>query len=142
MNNQDLERQAALQARAEQAERQQLPAGADASVDRYRLVLRALRQPLAAQLPADFARQTAARVTLAEEKTSLEDWLTTLLMLALAVAGLVFVAPVMGRVVGQLHVELPSIPWPLLAAAGVSVALAWAVDRGAITWRGRGSHRA
>jgi hypothetical protein len=102
MNKQELERQAALQARAEQAERQHLPAGGDAAVDRYRLVLRALRQPPAAQLPADFAHQMAARVAATEEKSSLEDWLTTLLMFALAVAGLVFVEQVFGLVVGQV----------------------------------------
>jgi hypothetical protein len=142
MNKQDLQRQSALQAQAEQAERQGLPAGVDPALDRYRLVLRALRQPVTPALPADFAQMVAARVAQAEEKSSLEDWLTTLLMFGLAITGLVFVAPVMAGVIGQLHFNLPSIPWPLLAAAGVSVALAWALDRGAVNWRSGGSHRA
>jgi len=138
MKSSDLERQAQLQAQAELAERQQLPASGDPALDRYRLVIRALRQPPAAQLPANFAAQVAARVGFSEERSSLEDWLMTGLMLALAVAGLFFIRPVMAGVLGQLHFQLPSLPWPLLVAAAVSVAVAWAIDRGAL---GRHHHR-
>ena len=140
MNSNDLEQQARLQAEAELAERQRLPASGRPELDRYRLVLRALRQPLAVQLPADFAATVAARVVLAEDKSSLEDWLMTLLLLALAVAGLVYALPVAASVLGQLHFKLPTLPWPLLVAAVVSVAVAWALDRGALRWFDHGHH--
>ena len=135
MNSHELEQQARLQAQAEQAERQHLPAGGDPAIDRYRLVLRALRQPLALQLPGDFAARVSARMVLPEESNSLEDWLTTLLMLAMAMAGLFYVQPVMASVLSQLHLRLPGVPWPLLGAAALSVAVAWALDRGATSWR-------
>jgi hypothetical protein len=137
MKPQDLERQARLQAQAEQAERQQLPASGDPALDSYRLVIRALKQPPAAQLPADFAKRVATRISFSEERSSLEDWLTTGLMLILAVTGLFYLRPVMANVLGQLHFQLPTLPWPLLAAAVASVALAWALDRGALGRRSR-----
>ena len=39
--------------------------------------------------------------------------------------------PVMASILGQFHFQLPSLPWPLLGATAVSVAVAWALDRGA-----------
>lgn len=140
MNAHDLEQEARLQEQAEQAERQRSPASGNPALDRYRLVLRALRQPLAAQLPADFAAKVAARAVFPEEKASVEDWLMTLLLLAMAVAGLVFALPVMAGILGQLHFNVPTLPWPLLVAAAASVAVAWALDRGAVRWFGAG-HR-
>lgn len=131
IDQQVLEQQARLQAQAELAERQKLPPGGDPALDRYRLVIRALNQPLAAQLPADFAARVAARVGFSEERSSLEDWLMTGLMLVLAVAGLFYIRPVMASILGQFHFQLPSLPWPLLVAASASVAVAWALDRGA-----------
>ena len=139
INPQGLEQQARLQEQAEIAERQQLPASGDPALDSYRLVLRALKQPLAAQLPTDFAARVAARVGFSEEPSSPEDWLMTGLMLVLAVAGLFYIRPVMAGVIGQFHFQLPSLPWPLLGAAAVSVAVAWALDRGALG-RHHGSH--
>lgn len=137
MNSPDLERQARLQAQAEQAERQRLPASGDAELDAYRLVIRALRQPLAAQLPADFAAGMARRVELPEEKSSLEDWLVTALLFGMAVGGLIYMRPVMAAVVSRLQFDLPSLPtlpWPLLGATVASIAIAWALDRGAAGW--------
>jgi hypothetical protein len=133
MKSSELERQARLQAQAELAERQQLPASGDPGLDSYRLVIRALRQPLATQLPANFAAQVAARVGFSEERSSLDDWLMTGLMLVLAVTGLFYIRPVMAGIIGQFHFQLPSLPWPLLGAAAVSVAVAWALDRGALS---------
>jgi hypothetical protein len=133
MKAQDLERDAALQARAELAEQQQLPAGGDPAVDSYRLVIRALKQPPPEQLPANFAARVAMHAGFSEESSSLEDWLMTGLMLALAVTGLFYIRPVMANVLGQLHFQMPNLPWPLLVAAAVSVGLAWALDRGAIS---------
>lgn len=131
INQQGLEQQARLQAQAELAERQQLPASGDPALDSYRLVIRALRQPPAAQLPADFASRVANRIGFSEERSTLEDWLMTGLMLVLAVTGLFYMRPVMASLLVQFHFQLPSLPWPLLGAAAVSVAVAWALDRGA-----------
>lgn len=141
MNSRELETQARLQAQAELAERQQLPASGDASLDRYRLVLRALRQPPAVQLPVDFARRVATRVESAEEKGSLEDWLVTLLLLGMAVVGFIYVQPVLAGVLGQLQFEVPALPWSWLAAAAASVGVAWAVDRGLVGRWGDVGHR-
>ena len=143
MNSPDLDRQARLQLQAEQAERQRLPARGDSELDAYRLVIRALRQPLAAQLPADFAARVAKRIELPEDKSSLEDWLVTVLLLGMAVGGLIYMQPVMATVVSRLQFDLPSLPslpWPLLGAAIASVGVAWALDRGAAGWWGEG-HR-
>jgi hypothetical protein len=135
------EREERRQAEAEAAERRQLPPGGDPAVDEYRLVIRALRQPLPEALPADFAARVARRLRFAEERGSLEDWLVTVLMLGLAGAGLVYLLPVLARVAGRLHVDLPTLPWPLLGAAALAVACAWVVDRGASHWRdGHGRH--
>ena len=137
MSKQYLDEQARLQQLAEQAERQRLPAGGDPSVDAYRLVIRALREPLRMELPADFAKRVAARAAVPEESSRLEDWLMSLLLLVLAGGGLFFVAPVMAGVASQLHIHMPTVPWHLLAAAAASIVVAWALDRSAITWRQR-----
>ena len=137
MSNQSFEEQARLQQLAEQAERQRLPASGDPSLDSYRLVIRALRQPLRLELPSDFAARVAARATVPEESSRLEDWLMSLLLLVLAGGGLFYVAPVMAGVASQLDIHLPAVPWHLLAAAAASIAVAWALDRGAISWRQR-----
>jgi hypothetical protein len=134
MNSRDLDAEGRLQAQAELAERQQLPPGGDPQVDRYRLVMRALRQPLALSLPANFAAQVATRVAAPEDSHKLEDWLVTVLLLAMAVAGILFVEPVMAEIVGRLHYSLPTLPWPLLGVAAVSVAVAWALDVSASGW--------
>ena len=127
----DQNKEARLQAAAEQAERLRQPASGDAALDRHRLVLRALRREPTEQLPADFAVRVAARVSRTEEKGSVEDWLMTLLMFVLGVTGLVYVQPVVAGVMQRLHVELPNLPWPWLVATVAGVGLAWLVDRGA-----------
>jgi hypothetical protein len=130
MNNRDREFEEGLQAEAEAAERQQLPAGANASVDEYRLVLRALRQPLFDGLPRDFADRVARRAIYSEERGSSEDWIVTGLLLALAVGAVYYLQPLLVQIVGAFHVSLPTLPWPLLFAAALAVACAWAVDQG------------
>lgn len=140
MNNHQIEREARLQAQAEHAEKLRLPAGSDPRLDSYRMVIRALRQPLAAQLPADFAALVARRKFVPEEKGSPEDWLVTLLMLAMAVGGVIYVKPLMADIASRLHFNLPTLPLPLLGAAIVSVLLAWALDRGASSWRHGSRH--
>jgi len=131
MNVHDREQEARLQAEAEAAERQQLPPAANPAVNEYRLVMRALRQPPPEGLPADFAARMARRVLFAEERGSLEDWLVTGLMLLMAAGALYYLQPVLAQFTGAFQFTLPALPWPMLLAAAVAVALAWAVDTGA-----------
>ena len=130
MNMREREHEERLQAEAEAAERNGLPAGGNPVADEYRLVLRALRQPPAPGLPADFAARVARRVLYAEERGSLEDWLVTTLVLALAGGALYYLQPMLSQFVGAFQVSLPTAPWPLLAAAAVAVGMAWAVEQG------------
>lgn len=139
MNDRDLAQQAQLQLQAELAERQGWPASGNPQLDSHRLVIRALRQPPGLQLPPDFAARIAAKVAAGEQNSSLEDWLLTLLLLMLAVAGLIYVQPVMANVISHFHVGLPTLPWRLLAAAAASMAMVGVLDRAATGWR-RGAH--
>ena len=65
MKPEDIDREARLQAAAEQAECLGHPPGVDPGLARHRLVIRALNRPTALQLPADFAARIAKRVLLA-----------------------------------------------------------------------------
>ena len=91
------EREWLAQERAMRRERLQLdPAGDDARSRRYRLLARALREPLPDALPADFAQQLAARVATipvrrAASGSSFESTLTLALAIALVVAAAVVV---------------------------------------------------
>ena len=131
MINTDIERETRLQAAAEQAERLAQPAGIDPEVELHRLVIRALGRPTALQLPADFAARVAARVRYGEDKGSVEDWVMTLLMGVLGVVGLVYLQPVLASALQRVHIELPPLPWPMLAATAIALVVAWVVDRGA-----------
>ena len=134
MNPIDHDREARLQAAAEQAERLGLPTGADPALDRHRLVLRALCREPAAQLPADFARRVALRAEHGEERAGAEDWTMTALLGLLALAGLYYLQPSLLAVLRRIDLDLPSLPWPMLAATGFALAVAWAVDQGAARW--------
>ncbi|GLQ40995.1 hypothetical protein [Dyella nitratireducens] len=57
-----MEREWALQEQAARAERLGLDARDDATLQRYRAVVRALRQPLDEDLPPDFASQVAKEI--------------------------------------------------------------------------------
>jgi anti-sigma factor RsiW len=71
------EREWALQEQALRAERLGLDPASDADVQGYRTVMRALKEPLDAQLPADFAAKTARKVTQrTTSDMSLELWLS------------------------------------------------------------------
>jgi hypothetical protein len=131
MKPEDIDREMRLQAAAEAAERLGQPAGADPELDRHRLVIRALNRPTALQLPADFAARIAKRILLAEEKSGIEDWLMTLLLLGVGVIGLVYMQPVIALVVQRVHVDVPQLPWSMIAATGAGIAVAWIVDRSA-----------
>lgn len=86
------EREWLAQERAMRRERLQLdPAGDDGRSRRYRLLARALREPLPEALPADFAQQLAARVAAAPARRAassgaFESTLALVLALVLAVA--------------------------------------------------------
>lgn len=126
------EREARLQAAAEQAERDGLPAG-EAGVDAYRLVIRAVRQAPMPGLPEDFARRVAARVSPAGDKASFEDGMVTLLLLGMALGGggyfLPRFWPLIASLVSLPTINMPAVSWPLLAATAVGLGLAWAIDR-------------
>jgi len=130
MNMREREQEERLQAEAEAAERQGLPPGPDPVVNEYRLVLRALRREPLDALPLDFAARIARRVLFAEERGTFEDWMVTGLMLAMAGGALVFLRPILAKVVAAIHVPIPALPMPLLVATAVAVLAAWAVEQG------------
>ncbi len=89
------EREWLAQERAMRRERLQLdPAGDDARGQRYRLLARALREPPADGLPADFAEQLAARVAASAARaadTGFERVLTLALGLSLLLGAIVVI---------------------------------------------------
>jgi hypothetical protein len=100
------EREWALQEQALRAERLGLDPRGDATLQRYRAVMHALRQPLDDSLPADFAVQVAAQV----RRTGTADmrfelWLTACL-LGLLIAMLIGLAIRFG---GTWLLRVPSI---------------------------------
>lgn len=137
MNSQQQEREARLQAAAEEAERLGLPAGKDPELDRHRLVLRALRQEPEQQLSANFARAMAVLAARREQKSAPEDWLMTALLGALGIGSLVYLAPFTVKVLGALHLGLPQLPWPMLAATVAAIAVAGAVDQGLLRFESK-----
>jgi hypothetical protein len=92
------EREWQAQERALQAERLGLdPSSGDERVRRYRLLARALREPMPAALPADFAQQMAARVAAVPAHDTAGDsrfefMLTGTLIAVLVVAAVVVTA--------------------------------------------------
>lgn len=89
---QELEWQAQERALREERERTDLHSTqhlAEPRIAEYRLIARALRQPMPDLLPADFAQQLAARVGHVPLDTRLERWLMRLLIGAMAVSGIV-----------------------------------------------------
>jgi len=129
MSPQDLEQQQQLQDAAERAERERLPAG-DPQVDAYRLIWRALKQPLPITLPADFAQQVVRRLQTREEAAGLEQWLTNFLLVILAVAAAFFALPPLANALApalRATVSQP-IPWSLIFVAAVGMAAAWFTD--------------
>lgn len=131
MNTDDLDRELSAQAEAERAERAQSAASGDPRVDRYRLVVRALRRPLPPQLPADFAARVAAVAAKAEREDGFEDWLVVLLMFGLGLGALFFVVPALaGFMHSMVSIQLPAMPWHQLTAALFCIGVVWAIDSG------------
>ena len=118
-----MEREWALQERAVRAERLGLDESDDQALRRYRVVARALRQPLDENLPADFA----SNVAMQERRRTAGD-MRLELYLSWALLGVLI-----GMLIGvmawyasswkQLVPQVLSQPW-LLALAGVLALLA------------------
>ena len=136
-HNQDFDREARLQAAAENAERLGLPSGSDPELDRQRLVLRALRQEPLPQLSANFARGMAVLVARRDKKIAPEDWMMTVLMGALGLGGLFYLMPIMAKLLGEMHLSVPRLPWPMVIATVVAIAAAWAVDQGLLRFESK-----
>lgn len=140
-NRHDNERQ--LQDLAEQAEQKRLPASGDTRVDQYRLVVRALRQPLPIALPEDFSVQVMQRIRVREQRSAREDVIVTGLLLLLAALGLALAYPYLLDGIDQLRVNLPMadvmaaqvqggvhrVPWQMLGIAGLGIGAALTLER-------------
>ncbi len=139
MNTNDLDIRA--QNEAERAECGQVATNGDPRVDRYRLIVRALRQPLHPQLPADFAARVAAAAEQSEHVDGLEDWLVIGLLLAMGIGGLLFVGPTLANIARTMvSVSLPPLPWHQLVMAALCIGIVWAIDSGWMRMH-RGSRR-
>lgn len=118
-----MEREWALQERAARAERLRLDESSDPALQRYRIVMRALRQPLDENLPTDFASTVAMEARRrAAADTRLELYLSWAL-LGVLVGMLIGVAVRYASSWKPLVPLALSQPW-LLALAGVLVLLA------------------
>ena len=129
MNIPRSEHEARLQALAEQAEREGAGASGDPQMDRYRLVARALRQPLVHDLPVDFTARVLVRIAQMEERAGFEDAVTIMLLLVMAVVGLVVAAPFFGAMASQFHLAMPALPWAQLLASALCIGGFWLLDR-------------
>ena len=129
MNPQDLQQQEKLQDAAERAEREHLPAG-DPQVDAYRLVWRALKQPLPVSLPADFAQQVLRKLQAREEAAGLEQWLTNILLVMMAVAAAIFGLPPLAATLARVlrATAAQPMPWSLMFVAALAMAAVWLAD--------------
>lgn len=126
------EREWLAQEEAMRRERLQLdPAADDARTQRYRQLARALREPLNAALPLDFAQQVAARVSatpVAAVDVGLERGLTLalggLMAVAAAVVTTLYGASWLSPLLETLHaVQPPAGRW--LAAFALCMAVSW-----------------
>ena len=130
-----------VQTRAERAEREQASSG-DAQVDRYRLVLRALRRPLATELDADFTARVLQRVAERERQSTLEDSIVTVMLLLLSLGGAAFAFPYLAPLIaemgstvpladnalGQAQSLLAQLPWPTLIGTGLCIGTLMLID--------------
>ncbi|MEW9572079.1 hypothetical protein ABQJ54_09955 [Rhodanobacter sp. Si-c] len=128
------EREWQAQERALQAERLGLdPSGGDERVRRYRLLARALREPMPSALPDDFAQRVAARVAGAPARagagdTRIEFALACTLVAALIVAAGVVTADYGSAWLPAFRQLLPSPGTPAtswLLALGACLGASW-----------------
>lgn len=130
MNTNDHEHEARLQAEAERAERERFPPSRDLRLDRYRLIVRALRQPLEPQLEADFDARVAS-IAERGRNDGFEEWMIVLLLLVLGVGGLLFVGPALANAAHTMvSVRLPPLPWHEFALAAICIGVVWTIDIG------------
>lgn len=138
MNDAD-EREWQAQELARRAEQLGLdPAANDGRVRSYRLLARALRQPLPVALPVDFAQQVAARAAAAPPISApaggrLESVLLTVLACILAVSAAVILARegqswLAATRAALMATDSANIRWPL-ALVGC-IALSWMLSQG------------
>lgn len=141
MNERD--KDALWQRQAEQAEGADSKAANDPQVDRYRLVLRALRQPVGPQLPADFAARLQQQVIESNRRAALEDGLVTVLMAIMVAVGLVVAYPYLASLVEQLRGNLPvaesllgmadgalaNVPWKSILGSALAIAGVLLIER-------------
>ena len=123
------EREWQAQERALQEERLHL-SGGDPRLASYRRIARVLRQPLPHALPADFARQLAARFGRAPLDTRVEQGLLRGLLLLLALSAAVVVALYGQAWLPPLLAVLPQSPYALhwLAAVAACVGMSWGFE--------------
>jgi hypothetical protein len=121
------------QERALQEERLGSAASDDPLVAHYRLVARALRQPMADGLPADFARQVAAQLAHAPPlDTRFEQGLMRALAVLLTLSGVVAVTLYGSIWLQSLVAYLPSLSgmaldWTMVLAT--CVGLSWSLEQ-------------
>ena len=129
--NIDREHEWQAQERALQQERSGLPDSADPRVARYRLIARALRQPLPDALPADFARRIAAQVETPALDTRLElrsqIALVALLLISGGVVALIYGESWGAAIASVLPSSATTSGWALalIACLGVS----WGIEQ-------------
>ena len=136
MNPHELQQQEKLQDAAERAERERLPAG-DPQIDAYRLVWRALKQPLPISLPADFAQQVVRKLQMREEAAGLEQWLTNFLLVTLAVAAAYFALPPLAATLAPMlrATAAQPMPWSLIFVAALGMVAVWLTDAAVVARR-------
>lgn len=129
MNPQDWQQQEKLQNDAERAERERLPAG-DPQVDAYRLVWRALKQPLPVSLPSDFAQQVLRKLQIREEAAGFEQWLTNALLVMMAIGAAIFGLPPLAATLARVlrATAAQPMPWSLMFVAVLGMVAVWLVD--------------
>jgi hypothetical protein len=76
----------------------------------------------------------ALRAGRLDSRAGAEDWMMTLLLGGLGIAALAYLLPFLLAVLRPLRVDfaLPALPWPMLLATAAAIAVAWAVDLGAM----------
>lgn len=130
MNTDDIDRDMRLQAEAEHAERERQAPGRDPRVNRYRLIVRALRQPLEPRLPADFDTRVA-EMALRRDGDGFEDLLVSLLLLAMGIGALLFVGPSLAKMTqAMVSISLPPLPWHQVVMAAICIGVVWTIDQG------------
>ena len=122
------------QALAEAAERSGAPCSSDADVEAYRCVMRAAATPPFEQLPADFARDVAAMLSMEEQVGLFERGLPLLCALALVAAGLTtyggFFSAAFREIIGStLALGVDRLPWPMLLTAALALGVTAMSDR-------------